>query len=111
MNFRSTRVGCLGRCELTTHNYGYMVSCMKTTIDLPDDLLIEAKKRAAELRRSLKSLIEAGLREQLEKTDPTHAAPRRHIHWWTVDGGLPPRLDPSDRESMSEWIHTERSHT
>jgi len=35
---------------------------MKATIDLPDDLLIEAKKRAAELRRPLRSIIESALR-------------------------------------------------
>ncbi len=86
-----------------------MVSCMKTTVELPDELLIEAKKRAAELRRPLKSLIEAGLRAQLEQTGPTRARPERRIEWLTVDGGLPPALDPSDRESMVEWMRNERS--
>jgi hypothetical protein len=82
---------------------------MKTTVELPDDLLIEAKKRAAELRRPLKSLIEAGLRAQLDQTDPARQRPARRIQWLTVDGGLPPDLDPSDRESMSEWMRSERS--
>jgi ribosomal protein L15 len=35
---------------------------MKTTIDLPDDLLIAAKKLAAERRTTIRSLVERGLR-------------------------------------------------
>jgi predicted transcriptional regulator len=38
---------------------------MKTTVDLPDDLLIAAKKLAAERRTTLRSLIERGLRREL----------------------------------------------
>ncbi len=41
---------------------------MKTTVELPDDLLISAKKRAAELRCSLRTLIERGLRHELSDT-------------------------------------------
>lgn len=40
---------------------------MKTTVELPDELLIEAKKRAAELRVPLKSIIEESLRSGLRK--------------------------------------------
>jgi len=40
---------------------------MKTTVELPDQLLIEAKKRAAELRVPLKSIIEESLRSGLRK--------------------------------------------
>ena len=38
---------------------------MKTTIDLADDLLIEAKRAAAEENTTLRALVEAGLREVL----------------------------------------------
>jgi len=82
---------------------------MKTTVELPDDLLIEAKKRAAELRRPLKALIEAGLRAQLKKTAPARRRSAPRIRWLTVDGGLPPLLDISDRESMHEWMRNERA--
>ena len=41
---------------------------MKTTVDLPDDLFIAAKKRAAELRQPLQALIERGLRAELERS-------------------------------------------
>ena len=38
---------------------------MKTTLDLPDDLLIEAKAVAARRRTTLKALIENGLRREI----------------------------------------------
>jgi hypothetical protein len=40
---------------------------MKITLDLPDELLIEAKKQAAEQRRSLRAIVEEGLRLVLRK--------------------------------------------
>jgi hypothetical protein len=76
---------------------------MKTTIELPDELFVAAKKRAAELRCSLKALIERGLRAELRQ--PRRAARRRRrIRWVTVRGGVPPGMDVADRESMYRWI-------
>jgi hypothetical protein len=44
---------------------------VKTTIDLPDELLIEAKKLAVDRRTTLRELVEAGLRRELaERTAP-----------------------------------------
>lgn len=80
---------------------------MKTTVDIDDELLIAAKKRAAELRRPLRALIEDGLREQLRR--PARRAPVAELTWVVVDGGLPAALaDLSDRAAMSEWIRGER---
>ena len=84
--------------------YGNMVCCMKTTIDLPDDLLIAAKKRAAELRRPLRALVEEGLRGRLAQREKPKRRRTRTIRWVTVKGGLPPGLDITDREKMHEWI-------
>ena len=42
---------------------------MKTTVELPEQLLINAKKRATELRRSLRSLLEDALRHELARLD------------------------------------------
>ena len=78
---------------------------MKTTFDLPDDLVIEAKKLAAELRCPLRDLVQAGLRAELyRRRAPRSAGSDREIRWVTVDGGLPPGLDVSDRASMYEGI-------
>ena len=77
---------------------------MKTTIELPDDLLIAAKKRAAELRRPLRRVIEEGLRATLQSQRGRKSGRPARIRWTTVAGGLPPGLDLSDRASMTEWI-------
>ena len=77
---------------------------MKTTIELPDDLLIRAKKRAAELRRPLRALVEAGLRRQLEEGTAKQRGKRTTIRWVTAPGGLPADLDVANRERMHEWL-------
>jgi hypothetical protein len=77
---------------------------MKTTVELPDDLLIEAKKRAAELRVPLRQLLEEGLRERLRRKKGSRGAKKNHIHWITVAGGLPPGLDVSDREKVHDFL-------
>ena len=75
---------------------------MKTTIELPDDILIAATKRAAELRLPLRRLLEEGLRARLAGSP--RFRPRRRIRWVTVDGGLPPGVDLSSREALHEWL-------
>ncbi len=82
-----------------------MFPCMKTTVDLPDDLLIRAKKRAAETRTPLRVLIERGLRRELSAgVHPPTRRTRRKIRWVVVPGGLPPGLDVSDRSSLVSWM-------
>ena len=88
------------------HIYGNMFFHMKTTIDLPDDLLIAAKKRAAESRQTLREIFERGLRRELSRTG-SHGRPKP-IHWVTAPGGLPPGLDVSDRSAMLDWLAKHR---
>ena len=75
---------------------------MKTTVEIPDDLLREWKKKAAEQRTTLKVLWESLLRAELHSPQPGRS--RRKIRWVTAKGGLPPGLDVSNRERMYEWI-------
>jgi hypothetical protein len=83
---------------------------MKTTVDLPDDLLIEAKKRAAETRTSLRAIIERALRRELTASSNTEGTSTRSskIDWVAVPGGLPPGLDVSDRAALWEWQERQR---
>lgn len=82
---------------------------MKTTVDLPDDLLIAAEKRAAELREPLRALIERSLRAEIGREVPRgDGVERRKVRWVTVAGGLPPGVDVSDRSAMHEWLRRER---
>jgi len=78
---------------------------VKTTLELPDELLIEAKKQAAEQRRPLRAIVEDGLRMVLRKP----AKPRRkQVRLITVKGGLPRSLDLSSRQAMYEWVDKEK---
>ena len=43
---------------------------MKTTLDLPDDLLIEAKSVAARRHTTLKAMVEHALRREIQPTLP-----------------------------------------
>ncbi len=83
--------------------YGNMGNHMKTTLDLEDELVIAAKKRAAEERTSLKAIVERGLRAEL-KRPRGRSSLRKVIRWVTVDGGLAAELDVADREGMHDWL-------
>jgi hypothetical protein len=85
-----------------------MGSRMKTTVELPDQLLIEAKKHAAEYRTTIRSLIERGLRHELGQK-ATARKPKPAIKWVTVPGGPPKGLDVSDRETMMGWLLRDRA--
>jgi hypothetical protein len=76
----------------------------KTTIMLPEELLVAAKERAAQERSTLGALIERGLRRELSAGKRAPAAKRRRIRWVTVAGGLPPGLDVGDRVATHDWL-------
>lgn len=83
---------------------------MKTTVELPDDLVIEAKKRAAELRRPLRELVERGLRAELLRGRQERDGGRPRgvaIRWVTAPGGLPTGMDVGDREAMHDYLRSE----
>ena len=73
---------------------------MKTTLEIPDDLFIAAKKRAADQRRSLRDLVTSGLRAELRRRRRAPAPAR--IRWVTVAGELPAGIDLSDRDAMHD---------
>jgi hypothetical protein len=81
---------------------------MKTTVDLPDDLFVAAKKRAAELRQPLRALIERGLRAEISRAPGSREPQRRKLRWVTVEGGLPAGVDVADRAAMHEWLRQQR---
>ena len=76
---------------------------MKTTIDIPDDLLLAAKRRALEARSSLRELVTRGLRAELAGA----RGPRRKRHRLklvTVRGPLASGLDLASREAMHDFL-------
>lgn len=78
-----------------------MILCMRTTVDLKDALLEQAKKRAVEEGRTLTSLIEEGLR--LVLTEPL--APERariKVPVCAANGGLRAGVDLNSNTSLEE---------
>jgi hypothetical protein len=75
----------------------------KTTVELPEDLIVAAKRRAAERRTTLRTLIEQGLRAELRRGGAPPST-RKPIRWVTVDGGLPPGLNVADRAAMIDRL-------
>jgi hypothetical protein len=73
---------------------------MRTTIDIEDQLLSMAKKRAVEEGTTLRSVVEAALRQSLfrkEKRDQ-----KFRLRWKTVQGKRVPGVDVSDRDVLYE---------
>jgi len=71
---------------------------MKTTLNLDDHLMREAKKRAAERGTTLTHVVEEALRGALSMRG---APPRGELRWVVVDGG-PPMVDIADRDALFE---------
>lgn len=69
-----------------------MLSCMRTTVRINDDLLKRAKKRAAHEGRTLTSLIEEGLSLALSEPKASH---RRKVRLPVskAAGGICPGVD------------------
>ena len=81
---------------------------MKTTIELPDELLIALKKKAVKTRTTLRVILERAARRELEQPESGPRPKRRKIRWVVTDGGVPPGLDVSNREKMWDRIERER---
>ena len=76
-----------------------MVLGMKTTVEIEDTLLAEAKKQAVDEHKPLRALIEDGLRWRLLAQPPAH---RRRIRWIVAEGGAPKEV--RDRVAMYDWL-------
>jgi len=78
---------------------------MRMTINLPDDLLAELKKRAAESGRTLTALIEDVLREALARRRRRPQA--RQVQLTTYGArGLQPGVDLDDTTALSDLMES-----
>ena len=78
---------------------------MRTTINLPDDLLAQLKKRAAESGRTLTALIEDVLREALARRRWRPQA--RQVPLTTYGArGLQPGVDLDDTTALSDLMES-----
>jgi plasmid stability protein len=77
---------------------------MRTTVDLPDDLLSEAKIRAARERRSLSDVITDALRGSFTRTGTGEREP---VELPTFDGGgTQPGVDLDDSADLLDLMES-----
>ncbi len=73
---------------------------MKTTLDINDSLLANAKALAAQQRTSLTRLIEEGLQLRLRSSQTSTNARKQKIPVFKGRGGLIAGLDPCSNKAM-----------
>lgn len=75
---------------------------MRTTVNIPDDLLADAKSEALRRDASLGSVVEAALRRYLSAQHDSEAA---ELDLPTYGGsGLRPGVDLSDKDALLELL-------
>ena len=77
-----------------------MMICMRTTLDLDDDLVRKAKRRAAESGTTLTAVIEDALRVRLARAS---TRPKKAVKLPTYGkGGVFPGVDLSNNASLED---------
>ncbi len=77
---------------------------MKTTLDLNDNLLADAKALAARQRTSLTRLIEEGLQLRLRSSGKAAHSGRSALPVFKGRGGLVAGVDPTSNKTLLEAL-------
>jgi carbamate kinase len=80
-----------------------MVAHMKTTVDISDPLLESARQRAREQQRTLRELVEEGLRRVLAEDQPTKKFELREVP--ALQSELQPGIREGDWETIRDIIY------
>ena len=83
-----------------------MAICMKTTLNLDGDLLLDVKKRAAATDRTLTSMVETALRQLMASEQEIHKQYRFKAK--PVKGKLLPGADVDDRDALYDLMDGRR---
>ena len=75
---------------------------MRTTVDINDHLLREAKKKAASEGKSLRAVIEEALRALLQT--PSSGRSDYKLQWRPEEGQLRPGVRLDDRQSLFDLM-------
>lgn len=75
---------------------------MKTTIDIADELLRAAKKKALQEGSSLRKIVENALRAYLGQKGPNKG--RYKLRWRTERGKLQPGVNLEDRDALFDLM-------
>ncbi|MCC5914014.1 MAG: hypothetical protein JJU46_06530 [Balneolaceae bacterium] len=78
---------------------------MRTTIDIPDQLMKAAKKRAIEEGITLKELFTRTLEKELQKEGGVQQAPWKELHGKGSAKELKPEDSGFDDYSGPDWNH------
>ena len=78
-----------------------MLLCMRTTVDISDDLLRRAKRRATDEGTALRQVVEAALQLYLLKKPQT--GPYR-LRWRAESGRLLPGVQLEDRDALLDLM-------
>ena len=81
-----------------------MVFCMRTTLNLDDELLIGAKELAARNRTTLTAVIEDALRNKLSGTDDGERLPPVELPASRMSGGVRPGVDLDDTAALLDLL-------
>ena len=80
---------------------GRMLLCMRTTMDISDELMRRAKKKAADDGVPLRDVMEAALRRYLSEKPVANGY---KLRWTTEKGELMPGVDLDDRDSLFDLM-------
>ncbi len=78
----------------------HMLLCMRTTLNIDNELMKNVKRKAAEAGRTITEVIEEAIRESLYPN--RKEAKRFRLRWVTVKGRLRPGVDLTDRDALYE---------
>ena len=90
------------RIDYTYRNLHHPI--MKTTLNINDSLLADAKALAAQQQTSLTRLIEEGLQLRLRTPRPNSKKPKQQIRVFKGRGGLVAGLNPLSNKAMLDAI-------
>ena len=77
---------------------------MKVTIDIHDELLRRARRYAQRTGRTLRAVVEDGLRLALEKSPAPEKRPRRAHRWKDLSVGEPGDPNPFEKYTWAEML-------
>jgi len=82
-----------------------MFSCMRTTLEISDELLRRAKRRAADEATTLRRIVEDALRSYLGGRSPKR---RYEFRWRTEKGRILPGVRLDDRDALLDVMEGRR---
>ena len=86
---------------LHCHAFFNMLLCMRTTIELNDELLRAVKREAAKEQTTLRAVVERALRAQLA---PPAKSSGYVLKWRTERGRLQPGVKLDDRDALFDLM-------